>query len=305
MSNKILVVGSINMDMVVKTAHIPKPGETVLGGVFFMNPGGKGANQAVAVARLGGNAAFIGKIGDDIFGKQSAHLFDQEGVDISGVASDPASPSGIAMITVDEAGENSIVVAPGANAHLQPQDVAKAFELHPDAKVLLVQLEIPMETVRYIAQYAREKGLLLILNPAPANSQIAELFHLIGVITPNENEAEMLSGIAIRDIAGAQRAAERIVSLGVKSVIITLGRQGAAVLHNGQFHHVPAPLVDTVDTTAAGDVFNGALATALAEGKPLETAAAFACNAASIAVTRLGAQSSIPYRNEVLFNIMT
>ncbi|MBO9151340.1 ribokinase [Chitinophaga sp. GCM10012297] len=305
MSNKILVVGSINMDMVVKTAHIPRPGETVLGGVFFMNPGGKGANQAVAVARLGGKAAFIGKIGDDIFGKQSAHLFDQEGVDISGLAFDPESPSGIAMITVDEAGENSIVVAPGANAHLQPEDLAAAFDRHPDAKVLLIQLEIPMETVQYAARYAREKGLLVILNPAPANERIPGLLHLVDVITPNENEAEMLSGITIKDIAGAKRAAERIVSLGVKSVIVTLGRQGAVVLHNGQFHHVPAPKVETVDTTAAGDVFNGALATALAEGKPLEAAAAFACNAASIAVTRLGAQSSIPYRNEVLFNIMT
>lgn len=304
MSNKILVVGSINMDMVVKTAHIPQPGETVLGGVFFMNPGGKGANQVVAVARLGGNAAFIGKIGDDIFGKQSAHLFDQEGVDVSGVFSDPEAPSGIAMITVDDSGENSIVVAPGANAHLQPQDVATAFGRHPDAAVMLIQLEIPMETVRHAAQCARERGLLVILNPAPANGSVADIFPLIDVITPNENEAEMLSGIRIKDLASARRAAERIQQLGVKSVIVTLGKQGAAVLHEGRFRHIPAPQVDTVDTTAAGDVFNGALATGLADGRTLEEAVAFACNAASIAVTRLGAQSSIPYRNEVLFNIM-
>ncbi len=208
------------------------------------------------------------------------------------------------MITVDDTGENSIVVAPGANAHLQPQDVALAFDRHPDAKVMLIQLEIPMETVRSAAQYARDKGLLVILNPAPANGSVADIFHLIDVITPNENEAEMLSGIRIKDLPSARRAAERLQQLGVKSVIITLGKQGAAVLHEGKFRHIPAPVVDTVDSTAAGDVFNGALATGLADGRTIEEAVAFACNAAAIAVTRLGAQSSIPYRNEVLFNIL-
>ncbi|WP_132127448.1 ribokinase [Anseongella ginsenosidimutans] len=299
---KILVVGSINMDMVVKTDHIPKPGETVLGGEFFMNPGGKGANQAVAVARLGGHATFIGKIGDDIFGKQSAQLFDQEGVDITGVFSDPGAPSGIAMITVDQAGENSIVVAPGANANLQPENVAEALDKHSDGTILLIQLEIPMETVEFAARYARERGLMVVLNPAPANNLIPELFHLIDVITPNENEAEMLSGIEIKDIASAREAAENIIRQGVKSVIITLGKRGAVVMDNGAFHHIPAPEVETVDTTAAGDVFNGALVTALAEGKTLVEAVSFACRAAAIAVTRFGAQSSIPYRNEVLLH---
>ncbi|HEU4552305.1 MAG TPA: ribokinase [Chitinophaga sp.] len=305
MKNKILVVGSINMDMVVKTAHIPQPGETMLGGVFFMNPGGKGANQAVSVARLGGHAAFIGKIGDDLFGKQSTRLFEQEGIDITGICSDPGTPSGIAMITVDAAGENSIVVAPGANARLQPNDVAAALDKQPDGKILLVQLEIPMETVKYAAEYAREKGLLVILNPAPANDRVAALLPLADIITPNESEAALLSGVQIKDLAGARQAAEQIAARGVKSVIITLGSQGAALLHNGAFLHIPAPLVEAVDTTAAGDVFNGALATALAEGKSLEDAVVFACNAAAIAVTRLGAQSSIPYRNEVPFNIIS
>lgn len=304
MSKQIIVVGSLNMDMVVKTSHIPQPGETVLGGSFFMNPGGKGANQAVSVARLGGNVAFIGKIGDDIFGKQSFQLFDEEGVDTSGILSDRQSPSGIALITVDEQGENSIVVAPGANARLQPADVKKMSEKYPEGYIILMQLEIPMETVEYAARHARDRGLLVIVNPAPANKHIHSLFPLIDILTPNVTEAEMLSGISITDIETAKRAAEEIHSKGVKHVIITLGKDGAAVLDNGTFSHVPAPIVDTVDTTAAGDVFNGALAVALSEGKNLADATAFACRAASISVTKMGAQASIPYRNEVLLKSM-
>lgn len=304
MTNKIIVAGSMNMDMVVKTTHIPQPGETVLGGTFFMNPGGKGANQAVAVARLGGDVVFVAKIGDDIFGKQSSQLFDEEGVDTGGILSDEDSSSGIALITVDAAGENSIVVAPGANAKLEPGDVEKAFEQYPGSKILLIQLEIPMQTVEFAATYAGSKGIMVILNPAPANIYVSKLFHLIDIITPNVNEAEMLTGIKINNIDDAQRAANYMHQQGVKQVIITLGKQGAAILENGKFHHIPAPVVDTVDTTAAGDVFNGALAVALAEGKDLVDATSFACSAASIAVTRLGAQSSIPYRNEIFLNSM-
>lgn len=300
MLKKIIVVGSINMDMVVKTDHIPEPGETVLGGTFFMNPGGKGANQAITIARLGGQSIFIGKIGDDIFGKQSSRLFDEEGVDISGIFSDPEAPSGIAMITVDEAGENSIVVAPGANGNLEPENVKKALEQHPDAEILLMQLEIPMKTVEFAAAYAKENGIRVIINPAPANTSITKIFGLIDIITPNANEAEMLSGIKIKDINTAMLAAEKIHSKGVNTVIITLGRSGALVFDNGAHQHIPAPEVEAVDTTAAGDVFNGALATALAENKTVAEAVSFACRAASIAVTKWGAQSSIPYRNEVI-----
>ncbi|WP_316817014.1 ribokinase [Pedobacter nyackensis] len=304
MTGKIIVTGSMNMDMVVKTSHIPQPGETVLGGTFFMNPGGKGANQAVAVARLGGEVAFIGKIGDDIFGKQSSQLFDEEGVDTLGILSDAENPSGIALITVDQLGENSIVVAPGANANLEPDDVEQAFSLYPDGKILLIQLEIPMRTVEFAARYAQGKGMTVILNPAPANDLIPELFSLIDIITPNVNEAEVLSGVKITDITSAKEAAESLHKQGVKNVIITLGKLGAALLEEGVFYHIPAPEVETVDTTAAGDVFNGALAVAVAEGRSLKDAASFACRAAAIAVTRLGAQSSIPYRNEVLFSSM-
>ncbi|SEL84497.1 ribokinase [Parapedobacter koreensis] len=302
MNNKIIVVGSMNMDMVVKTSHIPQPGETVLGGSFFMNPGGKGANQAVAVARLGGDVTFIGKIGDDIFGKQSSQLFDEEGVDTDGILSDRESPSGIALITVDEKGENSIVVAPGANAHLEPADVEKVMNNYANAKILLIQLEIPMRTVEFAARHARARGMQVILNPAPANALVPNVFHMVDIITPNVNEAEMLSGIRITDIPDARQAAESIHAQGVKHVIITLGDRGAALLEDGVFYHIPAPAVETVDSTAAGDVFNGALAVAVAEGKTLTDAIAFACRAASIAVTRMGAQSSIPFRNEVLLS---
>lgn len=302
MNNKIVVVGSMNMDMVVKTSHIPEPGETVLGGAFFMNPGGKGANQAVAVARLGGNVTFIGKIGDDIFGKQSSQLFDEEGVDTAGIMSDHDSPSGIALITVDERGENSIVVAPGANARLEPTDVERVLAQYQDSKILLMQLEIPMRTVSFAARYARESGMQVILNPAPANELVPSVFGLVDIITPNVHEAEMLSGIKITDIESARRASEYIHAHGVRHVIITLGERGAALLEDGVFHHIPAPEVDTVDSTAAGDVFNGALAVGVAEGKTLIEATAFACRAASISVTRMGAQSSIPFRNEVLLS---
>lgn len=300
MASKIIVTGSMNMDMVVKTSHIPKPGETVLGGTFFMNPGGKGANQAVAVARMGGEVVFIGKIGDDVFGRQSSQLFEEENVDIGGIISDENTSSGIALITVDSEGENSIVVAPGANANLSPEDVRKAISKYEDYKILLIQLEIPIETVAFTMQTGKDLGMKVILNPAPANIFIQEHFHLIDIITPNEHEAEMLSGIPIHNLDDARLAASKLQEMGVKDVIITLGKQGAAVLENGEFYHVETPIVETVDTTAAGDVFNGALTVALAEGKNLKEATQFACKAASIAVTRLGAQSSIPFRKEIL-----
>lgn len=302
MSVKIIVAGSMNMDMVVKTSHIPQPGETVLGGTFFMNPGGKGANQAIAVARLGAEVAFIGKIGDDIFGRQSSQLFEDEGVDIAGLVADEDQPSGIALITVDERGENSIVVAPGANARLYPEDVENSFKNYPEAQILLVQLEIPLNTVQFAAELAKKQGVKVILNPAPANKSVPDFYKLIDIITPNVTEAEMLTGVKIIDSDSALVAAKKLRSFGVPTVIITLGSSGAILLDGEEFHHIDAPKVTAVDTTAAGDVFNGALAVAISEGKPLPEATAFACKAASIAVTKLGAQASIPYRYEVVLN---
>lgn len=300
MKNKIVVVGSTNMDMVVKTGHIPKPGETVLGGTFFMNPGGKGANQAVAVARLGGDVTFISKIGNDIFGKQSTKIFDDEGVDIGGIYAEVNSPSGIALITVDDKGENSIVVAPGANAFLNADNVQSAFDKYPQASVLLVQLEIPMETVEAAINYAQSKSITVILNPAPMNKAVAKFLDKIDIITPNAHEAEALSNHTITDVDSAIVAAKKIQQQGVKTVIITLGEEGAILLTEDEVHHISTPKVEAIDSTAAGDVFNGAFAVALSEGKSLKNAVTFACRAAAIAVTKMGAQSSIPYRNEIL-----
>ncbi|MBC9932069.1 ribokinase [Chitinophaga qingshengii] len=297
---RIVVVGSTNMDMVVKTSHIPVPGETVLGGSFFMNPGGKGANQAVAVARLGGNVIFISKVGNDVFGKQSAQLFEEEGINTYHVLSDAEMPSGVALITVDDAGENSIVVASGANGNLFPDDLKDALPEIAAAGILLMQLEIPMETVQFVAQYAAEKGVRVILNPAPANTLGPELLRCVNIITPNKKEAEMLSGIKVNNLDSAKKAAKAICSQGVNTVVVTMGPLGAVICQEGKIQVVPAPQVEAVDSTAAGDVFNGALAVALSEGKDIPDAVTFACKAAAISVTRLGAQSSIPYRNEFI-----
>ena len=288
------------MDMVVKTSHIPVPGETVLSGSFFMNPGGKGANQAVSVARLGGDVAFVSKVGNDVFGKQSTQLFEEEGIDIAHLLSDDTLPSGVALITVDRSGENSIVVASGANANLTPADLEDALEKIAGAGIVLMQLEIPMETVHFAAIYAVKHGVKVILNPAPANTLPPKLLSCIDIITPNQSEAAMLSGINVTDAATAAQAAVAIHNLGVKSVIITMGAMGCVIYDKGEITLVPAQKVEAVDTTAAGDVFCGALAVALAEGGTLFDAVDFASRAAAISVTRMGAQPSIPYRKELI-----
>jgi ribokinase len=299
-TKKIIVVGSSNMDMVVKTDHIPEPGETVLSGSFFMNPGGKGANQAVAVARLGGEVGFISKLGNDIFGKQFSRLFSDEGIDTSFIVGDDDLPSGVALITVDQAGENSIVVASGANAHLHFSDIEPALQQISEAGIILLQLEIPMNTVNDVVSFAASKGVRVILNPAPANILSKELLNHVDILTPNKTEAGMISGITVHDIETAKKAANAICKQGVKNVVVTMGPLGAVICQQGKLSVVPAEKVETVDTTAAGDVFNGALAVALSEGKDLEQAVVFASEAAAISVTRLGAQSSIPYRNELI-----
>jgi ribokinase len=302
-NSKILVVGSSNTDMVIKAQHLPRPGETVLGGTFFMNPGGKGANQAVAIARLGGQIAFICKTGGDIFGHQSHQLFEEEGIDVSYVFSDANSPSGVALITVDEHAENCIVVASGANANLLPADLAKVEEAVDMADFILMQLEIPIETVEFVAEMAAAKNKKVILNPAPAQILSTRLLQNLHLITPNETEAELISGIKISDRDSAEKAAKKIVEMGVNHVIITLGSKGAFVYGDGVCEMVAARPVKAIDTTAAGDIFNGALVVALAENRSLIEAVHFACKAAAISVTRTGAQSSAPYRNEVdVFN---
>ncbi|MDR0395227.1 MAG: ribokinase [Tannerella sp.] len=296
---RLLVVGSSNTDMVIKTDHFPRPGETVLGGTFFMNPGGKGANQAVAASRLGIAVTFICKTGNDIFGHQSHQLLEEEGIDTSYVFSDLRNPSGVALITVDAHAENCIVVASGANANLLPSDLEKAEEAINHSDIVLMQLEVPIETVEYVARVAYDKSKKVILNPAPARPLSKELIANLYLITPNETEAEILSGIKITDMESAKAAAKEINRRGAENVVITLGAKGALIYGNGSFEKVDAFKVQAVDTTAAGDVFNGALCAALLEGQSLPEAVRFACKAASISVTRNGARESSPYRNEI------
>ncbi|SDM39875.1 ribokinase [Catalinimonas alkaloidigena] len=295
----IVVVGSSNTDMVVKATRLPAPGETVVGGTFLMNPGGKGANQAVAAARLGGAVTFVAKVGDDVFGQQAREGFRQEGLDTSWVLTDAEHPSGVALITVDEHGENCIVVAPGANGTLTPDELQRAQSSIAQAALVLVQLEIPLETVARAVALAQAHGVRVVLNPAPARTLPDELLRHVSVITPNQTEASRLTGITVHDDTTAEWAARALHAKGIGTVILTLGAQGALVHHEGQTWRVAAPPVEAVDTTAAGDVFNGALVVGLAEGRPLRDAVDFACRAAAVSVTRMGAQASAPRRAEV------
>ncbi len=299
MKKRILVVGSTNTDMVIKTEKLPRPGETVVGGTFFMNAGGKGANQAVAAVRLGAQVTFVCKTGTDIFGQQSKQLFIDEGLDTKYVFSDTEHPSGVALISVDAHAENCIAVASGANAHLLPADLAKSADAIEESDIVLMQLEIPMETIEYVAKIAYEKGKTVILNPAPACALSKELLQYVNILTPNETEASMISGINVTDTASAHKAAQAICSMGVQHVIITLGAKGALIYSKDFQEEVPTEKVKAIDTTAAGDVFNGALAVALSEEKAISEAVKFACRAASISVTRIGAQASAPYRKEL------
>jgi ribokinase len=297
--NSILVIGSSNTDMIVKVARIPAPGETILGGEFATAGGGKGANQAVGAARAGGVVTFIARLGQDMFGDRALAGFMAEGINVDYVIRDPSSPSGVALIFVGKDGENSIAVAPGANGKLTPADVAKAASVLRGASVLVLQLETPLETVEAAAQLAAAAGVKVILNPAPARPLPDTLLERLYLLTPNETEARLLTGVAVDDEKGAARAADALLARGVQNVIITLGARGALVASRGGKHLIRAYKAKVVDTTAAGDIFNGTLAVALAEGKPLPDAVRFATAAAAISVTRFGAQTSAPTRKQI------
>jgi ribokinase len=299
MAIPIYVIGSSNTDMVIRTQKLPLPGETVLGKDFIINPGGKGANQAVAAARLGGDVTLVAKVGDDLFGKQALEHFRKENINISFVSTDSEVPSGVALIGVDARGENSIMVAPGSNSNLTVENVGMAINHVQRGSIILVQLEIPMETVAFSIRKGHNAGCKVIFNPAPASAIDNRLLRHVEVITPNELEAEILTGIRVLDIPTAQRAAQKLHEMGVANVIITLGSKGAYLLNDSVQMLLPSPPVTPVDTTAAGDCFNGALAVALSEGLAIDQAVSFACEAASISVTRMGAQSSMPYKKEV------
>jgi ribokinase len=295
----IFVIGSSNTDMVVKAAKLPMPGETVIGSNFLMNPGGKGANQAVTAARLGGQVTFVAKVGNDLFGRQALQQFQRENINTAFVAMDSEHPSGVALIGVDAYGENSIMVAPGSNGHLDVMIVERALESIQGDAIILVQLEIPIPTVEFAIEKAHSKGWRVILNPAPVQAVDPKVIQHLHLITPNEHEAELLTGISVTDLSTAEQAAQRLHQYGVSNVAITLGPRGAYLHTKSVAKLVPVPSVTPVDTTAAGDCFNGALAVALAEGLDIDQAVSFACKAAAISVTRMGAQSSLPTRMEV------
>ncbi len=296
---KILVIGSSNTDMIIQVPRIPRPGETILGGRFLSAAGGKGANQAVAAARAGGDVTFIACLGQDGIGSEAIAGFEKDGIDISCLTRDPESPSGVALIFVGADGENSIAVAGGANMALTPEKIDSNREIILSSDILVMQLESPLESVEAAAGLAFSRNIPVILNPAPAQPLSNELLEKITTLTPNESEAELLTGVIVRDVESAGKAASLLHKRGVGQVIITMGSRGAFVSGTNGDTMIPGFPVEPVDTTAAGDVFNGTLAVALAEGQPLEKAVRFANAAAAISVTRLGAQPSAPSRIEI------
>ncbi|WP_225035274.1 ribokinase [Winogradskyella sp. SM1960] len=301
---KILVVGSCNTDMVIKSDRLPTPGETVIGGVFLMNPGGKGANQAVAAARQGGDVTFIAKTGNDVFGKQSLELYNSEGINTDLILSDSKNPSGVALIMVNSEGENCISVASGSNANLTPKDIEKFKSYICEADLILMQLEIPIETVEYVSELALKKQTRVILNPAPARILPEKLLRGLFLITPNETEAEILSGIKVNDYKKAKEAADVISEKGVANVVITMGALGAFVKEGDDYSIIaPTKEITAIDTTAAGDCFNGTICVGLSEGKSITESAKIAVKASGLCVQKMGAQSSIPYKRELISSL--
>ena len=296
---KLIVIGSSNMDLVISLPRIPAIGETVLGGKSSMVFGGKGANQAVAAIRAKGDVAYIAKVGNDLFGKNMKNHFEREGFRQDLILTDVNEPTGIAQIFVSKKGENSIAVAPGANMKLLPKDIEPFTDLIINAKVVLLQLETPLETVEYIADIAYHNNVKLILNPAPAQKLSENLLKKVWLITPNETEASLLTGIEVTDNQSAEKAANCLLQLGIRNVIVTLGKNGSLLSNEKGVQHFKAFQVEAVDSTAAGDVFNGTLATAITNEEPLTKAINFAAAAAAISVTKEGAQPSIPTRKEI------
>ena len=296
---KILVIGPSNTDMIIKLERLPTPGETIIGGDFATAGGGKGANQAVQCARLGAGVILLARIGKDPFGDRSVEQFRKEGIDTSFIIRDEEHHSGIALIFVDKTGENMIAVAPGSNSFLSGDDVRGAREAFKLSSTLLLQLEIPLEPVETAVYLAKEEGLTVILNPAPAQPLPQSVLQNIDILVPNETEAKILCGFPPDEEIPAKKLGEMLLGKGVKRVIITLGSKGAIFIDSEEEFDVPAFRVQSVDTTAAGDSFCGALAVAIAEGKEMKEAIRFASACAAISTTRLGAQPSLPHRKEV------
>jgi ribokinase len=296
---RIVVVGSINLDLVARVPKLPRPGETVLGREFKQAPGGKGANQAVAAALLGAEVTMIGRVGDDAFGGPLIDALRRRGVRTDLVQPTAGSTSGLALIGVEGSGQNAIVVIGGANQRLTPDDVREREAEIAAADAMLVQLEVPLETVAAAVEIARRSGVRAVLDPAPA-AELHNALFAVDLISPNQTEAEVLTGLVVRSASDAARAAAALHQQGVRQVVIKLGEQGALASEAGdEAMHVPAPAVAVVDTTAAGDAFTAALTIALIEGQSLARATRFACAAGSLATTREGAQEAMPTREEV------
>lgn len=300
MHANVVVVGSLNMDLVTRAQRLPRGGETLVGETFVTVPGGKGANQAVAAARLGAQVAMVGCVGDDAYGQQLRQALADEQIDCQAVGVAAGVSSGVALIVVDAASQNAIVIIAGGNGQLLPESVQRFDALLQHADVIICQLEVPMATVAYTLERGRALGKTVILNPAPASGPLpAEWFASIDYLIPNESEAEALSGVPVTDLESAKVAATRLLALGVGKVIVTLGAQGALFADGQAFRHFPAPVVQPVDTTAAGDTFVGGFAAALARGEEEGAAIAFGQRAAALSVTRAGAQPSIPHLAEL------
>ena len=299
MTAHIAVVGSLNMDLVTRTPRIPQPGETIIGSDFRTVPGGKGANQAVAAARLGIQVSMVGRVGRDAFAQPLLDNLAAAGVDHTFVTQDPGAATGVALIVVDDAGQNSIVVASGANAHLSPADVDAAESTIAAAAALLLQLESPLETVTRAAEIARAHGVTVILNPAPAHPLPAKLLSMVDVLIPNESETALLTGLPVDSQTEAEAAAAALRELGVGTVILTLGERGALLAREDGAEYLAAFEVTPVDTTAAGDAFVGGFAVALAEGRTLAEAVRWGNATGALATTKLGAQPSLPTRQEL------
>lgn len=296
---KITVVGSSNTDMIIKMDKIPAPGETVLGGEFTIAAGGKGANQAVAAARAGGQVSFVACVGDDMFGEQALEGFAKDSIHTEYVFKDKQHPSGCALIFVDKDGENSIAVASGANARLTPKHIDLAKDKIISSEILIMQLETPLDTIKYAAQLASDNGVMVILDPAPAQPLDENMLKHISILTPNESEAELLTGILVEDEKSADKAATYLLEKGIDTVLITLGFRGTFIATEKIRELITGFKVTAVDSTAAGDVFNGALAVSLSEKMPLLDAVRFANAAAALSVTKLGAQPSAPQCKEI------
>jgi ribokinase len=295
----ILVIGSANMDMVIQSDHFPSPGETIIGGEFSLIPGGKGANQAVAAARLGGEVSFISQLGKDLFGQQNLTNYQREGINTSHILLNPNKPSGVALITVNKSGENTIIVAPGANETLSIKDIHNAINLFEIADIILIQLEIQIPVVCEACRMAFDMGKKIILNPAPATVIPEATYPHLFMITPNETETEIMTGLKVSNLQSAREACLKLQEKGVPNVIITMGAAGAYV-HTSEFQGIiPTEKVEVKDTTAAGDTFNGALAVALAKKQGIQEAVKFALKAATLSVQRFGAQTSIPFSTEL------